>query len=293
MESSTAKIWRVVDLLKWSKEYLSAKGVESPQIETEWMLRHVLNMSRIDIYLNHERPLSAGELAAFKKLLLERVQGVPIQYVLGYTEFMGHKFVVNPAVLIPRPETELLVEKALVLLKRAGNPEISVLDVGTGSGCIAVSIAAGCEGCRVTALDISPEALGIAKENAANNRVADKICFIEMDILNQYPAGGPFYIIVSNPPYVAGSYWENLPDLVRRNEPQMALCPGKDGLIFYRRLANLAQTHLTEDGYLITEIGGTYQEADVCRVFTNAGHKIVDVIKDYSGESRIVLAARQ
>lgn len=292
MESTTVKIWRVVDLLKWSKEYLAAKGVESPQIETEWVLRHVLDCSRIDIYMNHERPLCAEELAAFKTLLIKRARGIPVQYVLGYSEFMGHTFTVNPSVLIPRPETELLVENALDLLKRIKNPKIYVLDVGTGSGCIAVSIAVGCERCRITALDISSGALLIAKENATNNHVAEKIDFIEMNILNQYPDSKPFDIIVSNPPYIAGDYWKNLSDLVKNNEPKLALYPGEDGLIFYRNLADLAQAQLAENGHLLTEIGGTYQEADVCRVFMDSGLEIVEIIKDYSGQSRIVVAVR-
>lgn len=290
METSTEKIWRVVDLLKWSKEYLVARGVESPQIEAEWMLRHVLNCSRMDIYLNHERPLNAGELATFKTLLINRVKGIPVQYLLGYTEFMGHTFTVSSAVLIPRPETELLVEKALALLNHANNRELSVLDVGTGSGCIAISIAIGCHHCRITALDISSAALLLAKKNAESNNVSDKIRFLEMDILNYFPENLLFDMIVSNPPYVGGIYWDNLSDLVRQNEPQLALYPGEDELIFYRRLAHLAKTQLSKSGYLITEIGGTYQQAGVCRVFLDIGLKIVETIKDYSGQDRIVIA---
>ena len=292
METSTVKIWRVVDLLKWSKEYLATRGVESPQIEAEYMLRHVLNCSRMDIYLNYERPLNADELAAFKTLLINRAKGIPVQYVLGYTEFMGHTFTVSPAVLIPRPETELLVEKALYLLKQIQSQEIPVLDVGTGSGCIAISIAIGCERCRVTALDVSPAALRVAKENAESNRVTDRINFIEMDILNHSPENKSFDMIVSNPPYVAGDYWKNLSELVKSNEPSLALYPGEDELIFYRKLANIAQTHLVKNGYLITEIGGTYQQASVCRIFTDKGFKIVETIKDYSGQDRIVIVGQ-
>ena len=292
METSTVKIWRVVDLLKWSKEYLATRGVESPQIEAEYMLRHVLNCSRMDIYLNYERPLNADELAAFKTLLINRAKGIPVQYVLGYTEFMGHTFTVSPAVLIPRPETELLVEKALYLLKQIQSQEIPVLDVGTGSGCIAISIAIGCERCRVTALDVSPAALRVAKENAESNRVTDRINFIEMDILNHSPENKSFDMIVSNPPYVAGDYWKNLSELVKSNEPSLALYPGEDELIFYRKLANIARTHLVKNGYLITEIGGTYQQAGVCRIFTDKGFKIVETIKDYSGQDRIVIVGQ-
>ncbi|RKY61758.1 MAG: peptide chain release factor N(5)-glutamine methyltransferase [Candidatus Neomarinimicrobiota bacterium] len=289
MKNSDGKIWRIVDLLKWSRNYLSEKGVESPQIEAEWMLRHVLNLSRLEIYLNHERPLTATELADFKSLLIQRSRGIPIQYLLGYTEFMGHRFKVNPAVLIPRPETELLVEKVVEIIENIKQQSLTALDVGTGSGCIAVSMAIACRNCRISAIDISPEALAVARQNAVDNGVADRILFQKMDILNDRPAEKPFNIIASNPPYVAGEYWNNLTDLVKNNEPRIALYPGKDGLIFYRRLTRLAQTHLTDAGYLITEIGGTYQEQEVHRIFHESGLRDIEIIRDYSGESRIVL----
>lgn len=292
MSGITGKIWRVIDLLKWSKDYLAGKGVESPQIETEWMLRHVLDCSRLEIYMQHERPLTEKELADFKVLLKKRIRGVPIQYVLGYTDFMGYSFEVNPSVLIPRPETERLVEKAGELLKASKETSPHILDVGTGSGCIAVSLAAECPHCRVTALDNSPEALQTAARNARAHGVSGRIQLIEMDILKEAPAGAPFFLIVSNPPYVAGEYWERLPDLVKNNEPRQALYPGEDELVFYRRLAGLAQELLPEGGYLLTEIGGGYQEDAVCRVFRENSLDIREVVQDYSGESRVVVAGR-
>ena len=182
MKNSDGKIWRIIDLLKWSRNYLSEKGVESPQIEAEWMLRHVLNLSRLEIYLNHERPLTATELADFKSLLIQRSRGIPIQYLLGYTEFMGHRFKVNPAVLIPRPETELLVEKVVEIIENIKQQSLTALDVGTGSGCIAVSMAIACRNCRISAIDISPEALAVARQNAVDNGVADRILFQKMDM---------------------------------------------------------------------------------------------------------------
>lgn len=292
MSDNSGKIWRVIDLLQWSNDYLGSKGVESPRIETEWMLRHVLNWSRLDIYLNHERPLDEAELTAFKALLKKRVQGIPIQYVLGYTEFMGYQFKVNPAVLIPRPETELLVEKAVKILKQTNDPSVNILDVGTGSGCIAVSLAAECPRCRVVALDVSPEALATATRNAELNGVAERLQLIKMDILKETPEGPPFFLIVSNPPYIAGEYWDKLPDLVKNNEPRMALYPGGDELIFYRRLARLAQLRLLEGGCLLTEIGGSYQESAVCQVYHDHNLDIREVVRDYTGESRVVVAGR-
>ncbi len=290
MDTSAAKTWRIVDLLKWSRAYLAGKGVESAQIEVEWMLRHVLDCSRIDIYLNHERPLSVNELSAFKKLLLARSQGVPIQYILGYAEFMDYRFLVNPAVLIPRPETEPLVEKTISILKKMDKKKPSVLDVGTGSGCIAIALAAACENCAVVAVDISAEALSVARMNAGQNGVGNQIQFVQKDILKESPGDCQFNIIVSNPPYVAGEYWANLTKLVRDNEPEIALHPGADGLIFYRRLSELAGQNLTSDGVLVVEIGGTYQEKEVCRIFTENGLRVTEVMKDYSGQSRGIIA---
>jgi len=290
MDTSTPQTWRIVDVLKWSKDFLFNKGIESPQIEVEWMLRDVLNCSRIDIYLNHERPLSAGELSTFKKILVERVTGKPLQYILGYTEFMGYKIRVNRHVLIPRPETEIIVEKVLYILTKDRNSNPQVLDVGTGSGCIAISIAAACQKCSVLALDISHEALDLAKQNAELNKVSDRIRFVKKDILNDFPDTGLFNIIVSNPPYVDGEYWDNLPDTVKKYEPEIALRPNGDSLIFYRRLSQLATRHLTADGVLAVEIGGTYQEKDVIFVLRENGLGNFEVIKDYLGQSRGILA---
>jgi release factor glutamine methyltransferase len=292
MDASSIKIWRVIDLLKWSKAYLADKGVASAQIEVEWLLRHVLNCSRIEIYLNHERPLNPEELATFKKLLLERSRGVPLQYVLGFTEFMGRRFLVNPDVLIPRPETEIVVERVLDWLKDIQIEKPAVLDVGTGSGCIAVSIAAENKNCAVLALDISAKALAVARENASQNGVEQQIRFLQKDILQESPGDCEFNIIVSNPPYVAGKYWDDLEALVRENEPEIALNPGKDGLIFYRRLSELANRHLSENGILAMEIGGDYQEKDVCHICTQSGLEIRAVVKDYSGQSRGIIAGR-
>jgi len=289
MTGTTQKIWRIIDVLNWSKDYLKDKQIESPQIETEWILREVLRIGRLEIYLHHERPLSADELARIKVLLLKRAGGQPIQYVLGSAEFMGLKFKVTPDVLIPRPETELLVEKTLELAKNRKAP--GILDIGTGSGCIAVALAHNLPECRITALDISSSALKIARENAACYKVARQIDFREHDIMQSSDSlPRPFDIIVSNPPYVAGERFANLPKLVREYEPEIALNPGIDALRFYRRIATLAPAIAGTGGYVVVEIGGNYQESGVVDIFSGSDFRLTTVVKDYSGQSRIVIA---
>ena len=291
MISYTPKIWHIADVLKWSKSYLKEKGVESPQIEVEWLLRDILKCSRLEVYLKHDRPLSKEELFKFKKLLVERASGTPIQYVLGYAEFMGLDFKVTPSVLIPRPETEVLVEKVLEILKEDRWEKPIILDIGTGSGNIAISIAVNYPDCTVVGLDISSEALKIAKINAANNSVSERVDFIKINILKESPQVERYFnIIVSNPPYVAGEWFENLPEIVRKYEPVQALNPGEDDLVFYRQLGKLSNTLLSPDGILIVEIGGTYQEENVKNVFTEYNLGDFETVEDYLGQNRCIIA---
>jgi release factor glutamine methyltransferase len=291
MAESNRQIWRIIDVLKWSKDYLRDKQVESPQIETEWILREVLGLSRLEIYLRHERPLSTTELARIKALLLKRAASQPIQYVLGNAEFMGLKFKVTPDVLIPRPETELLVEKVTDLCKVKSWSEPHILDIGTGSGCIAVALAKRLPGCQITAVDISPAALAIARENAGELLADKQIDFRQLDILKStdtLPNG--FDVIVSNPPYVAGDWFLNLPKLVKDHEPEIALNPGPDGLLFYRRISEIAPRLCKTGGFVALEIGGDHQAAGVTALFSGNTFTAVEVIKDYAGLSRMVVA---
>ena len=290
MDAVAPKIWRIVDALKWSRDYLNRKGVESAQLEAEWMLREVLHCTRLEIYLNHERPLTGAELATFKKLLQVRATGKPLQYVLGYTEFLGFKILVDERVLIPRPETEVVIEKLLALIQGMGKKQIRILDVGTGSGCIAIALAAGCPRCQVMALDISQEALELAQKNAVLNKIAERISFIRQDILKESLGDEPLDVIVSNPPYVAGEWWQKLDPAVKAHEPEVALNPGQDALIFYRRLAQLGVIRLNPGGIIAVEIGGNYQEEEVSKIFMENGFLDVQVVKDYLGQSRGIIA---
>ena len=285
MTVNNKKTWQIIDVLNWSENYLTDKGIESARIETEWMLREILGLSRIEIYLNHQRPLNKAELAVFKKMLMERAGGKPLQYILGYTEFMGLNFKVSPAVLIPRPETEVIIERLLELFK---NQKINVLDICTGSGNIGISLAKLHPHCRATGIDVSQPAIEIAKQNAENNSA--KVKFIKLDILKEKPDNSKKYeLIVSNPPYVAGKYFEQLPEIVKNFEPHIALNPGADEYIFYKRLAEIAKEYLVKDGFLAVEIGGDYQVETIKGIFSQQSFQDFETVIDYLGNSRGII----
>lgn len=286
------QIWRVVDLLLWTKNYLRERGSDAPQIEAELLLREVLQCSRLEIYLRHEQPLTTAELAQFKRLLLKRAAGQPIQYVLGKTEFMGLEIEVNPAVLIPRPETELLVEQVLKHLPTYDKTEVKILDIGTGSGCIALALAYHKPVCQVLGIDISDAALQVAQRNAHRLGLEKRVTFQQVDILNSTPlADERFDIVVSNPPYVGGEGVGRLPAMVREHEPAIALFPGEDELLFYRRIAAIAPQILVSNGWVALEIGGSYMEQAVRELLLAQKFATVEVYKDYSGQSRVVIGS--
>jgi len=286
------KEWRVVDILKWSKDYLGTKGVESPQVEAEWLIREVLDCSRIDVYMNHARPFSKAEKAQFKKLLLERISGKPLQYVLGYTEFMGLRINLTPDVLIPRPETEIIVEKTIEFIKQRKIENPYIFDACTGSGNIAISLASFLKECSVLAVDISKKALDVALQNSLENSVSEKIKFRESDILNNKFVNEQFDVIISNPPYVAGKWYQNLPKLVKNYEPRIALDPGEDEFIFYKHLAIIGEASLSDYGIICVEIGGTYQEEMIKEIFAKSALSCFYTLKDYSGHSRAIFAQK-
>ncbi|MCF7886196.1 MAG: peptide chain release factor N(5)-glutamine methyltransferase [Candidatus Marinimicrobia bacterium] len=277
--------WRIIDVLNWAKEYLKNKGAESPQIEVEWILREVLDCSRMDLYLDHEKPLSNAELSKIRKYLKQRASGKPIQYVLGYTEFYGLRFNVDPSVLIPRPETELIVENLVKEL--SDNKDLKILDIGTGSGNIIITLMHELGNATGVGIDISQDALKRAKQNSRMHQVQDRIDFKAMDILNDYP-DEKFDIIVSNPPYISEEKYEELPPHIKDHEPEYALKPESDPLIYYKRINEIASQILKDEAMLALEIGGTYQEKAVKNIFENK-FSTIEIIKDYLGQSRGLL----
>lgn len=277
-----AERWTVLKILQWTTDYFAEKGIASPRLEAELLLAATLAMDRVGLYVNFERPLEAGELSDYRAKVRRRAGREPGQYILGETEFWSLPFKVNPAVLIPRADTEVLIEEAV---KRIASPA-HILDVGTGSGAIAIALAHEVPEVRVTALDCSLDALKVAGENAEFNKVAERVNCIAGD-LKKLPAG-PFDMVVSNPPYIPSRDWEVLMPEVREHEPRLALDGGVDGLEAYRQIAVQAARIITPGGWLLVEVG-INQAADVSALFTAAGLSEVGKRDDYAGITRVVM----
>ena len=269
--------------------------------EAELLFTDVLNCDRLSLYLNRSLKLDKDKTRLISSALKRRFLSEPIQYILSKTEFMGLSFKVTPDVFIPRPETEILVETVMELASgiKGQASGINILEIGTGSGCIAVSLAKSLPDIKITATDISQEALEVAKENAVLNKVNKRINFINSDLFVQYACscgtsrcGNTQYdMIVSNPPYIATEEIENLQPEVRY-EPRLALDGGEDGLVFYRRIVALAPDFLKQGGFLIMEIGFNQKRA-VEEIFKNSGgFKILKVIKDYNNINRVIVTQK-
>lgn len=278
---NTSEVWTLLKLLRWTTDYFTEKGIDNPRLDAELLLTHVLELDRVGLYLNFERPLNASELDTIRPLVKRRGQREPLQYLIGHTEFWSLPFEVTPAVLIPRADTEILVEEAL---NRAGETG-ELLDVGTGSGAIAISLASELADWKVTGLDISTEALAVAGRNAEKNGVAGQVQFVYGD-LAQLPQQ-QYDLIVSNPPYIAQAEWDELMPEVRCFEPRVALLAAENGLDCYRKLVGQALSHLKPGGWLLVEIGCQQAEA-VSQLLTDVGLQDVFVRDDYAGQPRVV-----
>jgi release factor glutamine methyltransferase len=281
--------WTVKELLAWTTNFLRGKGVEAARLEAQILLAHVLGCSKIDLMVRYDEQPTEAQRARFRELVRRRVEHWPVAYLIGRREFYLLSFEVTPAVLIPRPETETLVLAALDHLK--GKPAASVLDLGTGSGCVAVSLAHRAKGISVTAVDVSPDALDVAKRNATAHGVADRVRFLPGDLFAPLQAGAAFDLIVSNPPYVTPAELAGLAPEVRDHEPRLALDGGPDGLNFYRRIAAAAGRFLAPGGAVLVEIGAT-QEAAVRSAFAAAGFAAGPALKDAAGLPRVVTAKK-
>jgi release factor glutamine methyltransferase len=272
--------WTLLKVLTWTKDYLTEKGVHNARLEAEWLLCAALELDRIGLYLNFDKPLTAAELAAYRSLVARRAKREPLQYILGSQEFCGFDFIVTPAVLIPRHDTTVLVEEAL---KRAA-AGCRILDIGLGSGCIAVSLAARQPEAEVWGVENSAEALAVARENAARNGV--RLHFAAGSLFEPVQ-GERFDIIVSNPPYIPTADLAGLEPEVRDFEPRVALDGGQDGLDFYRIIIPAAVGMLKPKGRLLVEVG-VGQAAAVRDMF--AANKFSDIFtaRDPGGIDRVV-----
>lgn len=280
--------WTVLKLIRWSTGYLEEKGVEQPRLDAEHLLAHALGTTRLQLYLQYDRPLSPEELAAFKPLLLRRAGREPLQYVIGRTAFRELELATDRRALIPRPETEVLVE--VVLDWARGRSGLHALDVGTGTGCIALSLALEGPFSRVVATDASPDALALAAENAEATGV-------EVDLRrgSLYAPLGPgerFDVIASNPPYVAGAEAGRLAPEIRDHEPHAALFAGRRGLDVIEPLVAGAPHRLAPEGLLALEVGATQTDAVAGLIRDAAAFGEPTVHRDLTGRPRIVSARR-
>ncbi len=283
-----SKIYKLLDILKWSTEFLKNKEIVNARLDAEYLIASVLNLKRLDLYLNYEKPLSIEEREEIKKLLIKRGKDkIPLQYILGYEEFYGYKFEVNENVLIPRPETELLVEQCLENIKGIEEPKI--LDIGTGSGAIAISIAKQRKDSKVLAVDIEEKALEVANKNKIRNN-AENVKFIKSDIFEKVEYS-KFDLIVSNPPYIKEEEYNELMTEVKEHEPKSALLAEENGLYFYINITKDAKNHLKKGGVLAFEIGYN-QRKEVKEILLKNGYEKIRVIKDYSKNDRIIIGEK-
>ena len=269
------------DALRQTTGRFEQHGVSSPRLNAEVLLCHCLSVDKAHLYTHDERELASDELQRLEDATYERISGVPVQYIVGRQEFFGRYFTVNPSVLIPRPETELLVEKVISLKPTQGS---RIIDVGAGSGCIGITLALEVTNLRVTLTDISFEALQTARINAAT--LGARVDIACMDLLEA--ASGPFDLIVSNPPYVSRAETSRLQREVREHEPHVALFAADDGLAAYRQLIPSAQQLLRPGGYLLMEIGFGLEER-VLDLFDNRWKRL-PTATDLQGIPRIVCA---
>lgn len=286
--------WTVIDLITWGTEYLDERRFTDARLNVELLLGRVLGLKRIQLYTGFDRPLTDEELARFKELFKRRLAHEPVQYILGETEFMGLPFAVSPRVLIPRPDTEVLIESVLQEVKRRFAPDVplSILDIGTGSGCMAVSLAAKLPQASVTATDVSPDAIVEAEANALRNGVRERVRFVPSDVLTMPLPDGPYHVIVSNPPYISAAEYSLLAEEVRRYEPSTALTDAGDGLSFYRAIAQRSGSALLPEGFIAVE--HAYDQSDAVReIFSAAGLARTEAVKDYEGHWRCVVASRE
>lgn len=275
--------WTIGSILQWTTQYFRDKGVDNPRLDADVLLSFLLGKDRLYLYVHFDQPLLPDELAAFREMVRQRAARIPVAYIIGRKEFMGLSFQVSPAVLIPRPETEVLVEAALARMSPAAGGR--VLDVGTGSGAILVGVLSRLPQWQGVGCDISPAALEVAAANAKRLLPAGQAHFLQADLFPTEP--DLFDAILSNPPYITEDEMKRLPPEVLK-EPELALCGGPDGLDFYRRLLAEGHNRLKPDGFLALEAGAG-QIAHIIRLAEQHGWRQEQTLADYAGIDRVLV----
>ena len=283
-------LWPIKRLLSWTTDFLKRKGSESPRLDAEVMLAHVLGWPRVQLYTHYEDIAGEAERAKFRELVKRRAEGSPVAYLVGKKEFYSLKFEVGPAVLIPRPESEFVVVEFLSVCKQIEAPR--AVDVGTGSGCIALASLKHHKTARFVAIDISPEALQVARKNAADLGLEDRIEFRQGNLLAPIDGDEPFDVILSNPPYIPTADIEGLEVGVRDFEPHAALDGGPDGLRIVETLIEDAARHLKPGGHLILEIGSAQEKAVRELIEARDSYRLAPTIFDHSRHPRVIRATK-
>lgn len=285
----------VLETIKRSTDFLARKNLESPRLQAELLLAHVLKLPRMRLYLEFERELSEAETGTMRELVMRRAAREPLQQITGSTSFCGLEIALNREVLIPRPETEQLAERGWKFLQEieASHPGTGpkALDFGTGSGCLAIALAHYCPAAQVDALEVSPAALEVARQNAAARGVAERIRFVQGEGLGAVPPRASYHLLISNPPYISTNDIQHLPPEVRDFEPHRALDGGPDGLDYYRRFALEAAGILADSGRVLLEFGDGQAEA-IHDLFRQQNWIVDPPAADYTGRLRFLMASR-
>jgi len=275
---------RIIDLINWGEDYFAKNDFESPKQEIEWLLCDLLNYKRVNLYINSREVVSPDKLIQLKKWTNKRLNRMPLQYITGNTEFYGNKFFLNKDVLIPRQETERLVDISLECIEKINEP--SVLEVGTGSGCISISLALKREDAQILSVDVSGSALKKAKENADFHKTVN-VSFSKVDILKELP-NGKYDILISNPPYISHDEMHNIAIDVKDFEPELALTDFNDGLNFYERLSDIAHSLIKKGGWMVLEVGINDHPNKVMNLFKSKGYKDLVILFDYNNNKRVL-----
>jgi release factor glutamine methyltransferase len=287
----TPERWTVLSLLDWAGQYLKDHGFDEARLHVELLLAHVLDVSRLELYLQFDRPLIPVELQAFKGLFKRRLTHEPLQYILGETEFMGLSIEVDRNVLIPRPETEGLVERALAILKHLeGEGAATVVDIGTGSGNIAIAVGHYLPAVRILAVDISGEALRVAERNVRKHALAN-VRLKQLDIMSEPLPDADYSMVVSNPPYVSLSEFGGLEEEVRIFEPRLATTDGGNGMTILRRILEVSRDSLQSQGWVLLELGFD-QSVAVRGIAEKLGFVDIQIVPDLAGIPRVFCARR-